>query len=317
MLSVDRSLRMHDQQVGLVCGLSSYPALKWTILHRYSSPQSGAGPQSGDYRATIDGNGQTTPTIGIEVDATGPHGTVKNVAIISSTGTAAIEDFGTGIRSAAAATTVGGLDSVDVSSDGRGMVFNGASPVLLNVSADDNMKVGIQLNSGAAGGALVHVDASDNTAGSGIWINGANGTSMTDVTANGNNGIGVWLDGASNNSLVAFNANDNAIAGVFVGCNSAGPDGHTCVSVGRSASNGNSVMGNVAVATRSTADGQKWGVAIGSGNSRNHVVFVEGSGNTIDDGLDENTNCDANVWSLNTFTKTSPSHITPFCIGNP
>jgi len=267
---------------------------------------------------TLTGNGSSEASVGIDVlPTTSLSAAVKNVAIM---GGGTVTSFGIGIRSAAVATSIG-ITPVAIMGNGTGVVLNGANPFLAGVTASSNADSGIKLNPGASGGALIEITAETQTNGAGIWLNGANGVFMTEIVADSNDTFGVWFDSASNNSLVGFDATNNTLAGVFLGCEDTGPDNTTCKSVKRAPSNGNNIFGDPTTSKVSTADnsdgisGQKWGVAIGKGNVRNHVVEVQGNGNTTD-ALDENPNCATNIWAHDFFVKFKPNVDEFFCIGS-
>jgi parallel beta-helix repeat protein len=117
--------------------------------------------------------------------------------------------------------------------------------------------------------------------------------------------FGIWLKSASNNLIAGFQAENNGTAGVYLGCNAAGPNGQSCPI----SSNGNTLTG-------ATVDGmggvlllQSYGIANGLGNQQNRFLSITGTGNIVDDALDENPNCGTNQWIYNVFTTANPTLI--------
>jgi parallel beta-helix repeat protein len=81
-------------------------------------------------------------------------------------------------------------------------------------------------------------------AGIGIYLNGVNGAFLNEAVAEGDGSFGIWLKSASDNVISGFIAESNNVAGVYLGCNEAGPNGTPCPT-GVASSNGNSLMGSV------------------------------------------------------------------------
>jgi hypothetical protein len=209
--------------------------------------------------------------------------------------------------------------------NGTGFVNNGALGLTLGYYAADANGVGLVLNNTTAAAAFSC--GNDFNTSDGIEINGGGKNTFYSCTAifNGGSGVvvsksnnnqfvafqannsakdGIILKSSSGNSLVAIQANANGEAGVYVGCSSAGiPDGTTC---GKSKSNLNSLVGGGSSPTTAD-DNNKIGVGIDAGNSNNQVAEVEGSGNKVKDAVDNNANCDKDLWALNSFNSVTPS----------
>jgi hypothetical protein len=122
--------------------------------------------------------------------------------------------------------------------------------------------------------------------------------------------FGIWLKNASDNLISGFESEDNGIAGVYLGCNAAGPNGKACPI----SSNGNTLGGwspgdNDASYKGGLLLQQSYGIAIGRGSLQNHFLFITGTGNIVDDALDENPNCGTNQWIYNVFTTANPTLI--------
>jgi hypothetical protein len=246
---------------------------------------------------TISGSSSSASTIGVEVAST-----AKTVLF----GDMTVTGFGQGIR-------LDGRDAVlatsTVSLNGRGVVVNGPAAFLSGVTADANNLAGIQVNSAAVGSTLLRVTA-DSNFGAGIKLVNVNGVSLVEADASTNSTFGVWLNGSSSNFLWDFTAEDNTIAGVYLGCNAAGPTGAACPP-GTLPASANMISGDLvgstnSVVSPSSPSKQKFGVAIDLGNGKNRVMGVTGKGNGIFDAIDKNASCATNLW-LATFTTVSPT----------
>jgi hypothetical protein len=257
---------------------------------------------------TISGSSSAASTIGVEVAST-----AKTVEF----GDMTVTGFGQGIR-------LDGRDAVLVTSmvslNGRGVVANGPAAILVSVTADANNLAGIQVNPGAVGSTLLQVTA-DSNFGAGVKLINVNGVSLIKSDASTNSTFGVWLKGSSSNLLWDFTAEDNTIAGVYLGCNAAGPTGGACPP-GTLPASANMISGDLvgstnSVVSPSSPSKQKFGVAIDLGNSKNRVLNVTGKGNGIFDAIDKNASCATNLW-LGTFTAVSQTPAASgnlFCIG--
>ena len=132
---------------------------------------------------------------------------------------------------------------VETTLNGKGVVVNGANAYLIEVISVLDNEVGIQINASATDLVGVIVEAVQAT-GAGIKLNGVNGVFMDEAVAVGNGTFGIWLQSASNNDFDGFESESNGVAGVYLGCNPAGPNGTACPS-GVASSNGNSFIGSV------------------------------------------------------------------------
>src|ERR1700730_7525018 len=156
-----------------------------------------------------------------------------------------------------------------VSLNGRGVVVNGPAAILSTITADANTLAGIQVNQAAVGTTLLQITA-DSNFGAGIKLVSVNGVSLIKSDASANSTFGVWLKGSSSNFLWDFTAEDNSIAGVYLGCNAAGPTGAACPP-GTLPASANMISGDLVGATNSVVSPsspakQKFGVAIDLGN---------------------------------------------------
>ncbi len=256
---------------------------------------------------TIVGPGKTTPTFGVHVEPTANKVILEGVVA---------ESFGQGVRVDGPNAS---LLSVITALNNKGVVLTGANAYLLVVESIQDNLVGIQVNATATDMVGVVVVAEDET-GAGIKLAGANGAYFNEAVALGCGTFGIWLQSASNNVFSGFESESNGVAGVYLGCNPAGPTGTACPA-GVPSSNGNSFAGAVYGSTNSLVSNtgspfnQGFGIAVGLGNLHNHFVTVTGAGNVNQDALDENPNCGSNRWFADTFTKSSPAkNTTPLCL---
>jgi parallel beta-helix repeat protein len=253
---------------------------------------------------TIKGPGPILGALGVSVESTANKVILEQIVA---------EDFRNGVRLNGPNAT---MVFVATAFNNIGVVVNGANAFLIEVASDLDNAAGIQINPGATDFVGVVVEAVDAT-GVGIFINGANGAFLNDAVALQNGTFGIRLKSASNNSIAGFEAEDNGVAGVYLGCNDAGPNGTACPP-GVPPSNGNSIMGSVYGSTNSLVTNtgsslnQRFGIAVGLGNRGNHFLTITGTGNLNDDALDENPNCANNRWFANNFTTSSPATNTTF-----
>jgi hypothetical protein len=256
----------------------------------------------------IQGPGSTTPTIGIHIEPTANKVLLQNIAF---------EDFGQGVRVDGPNASLLEITTID---NNKGMVVNGANAYIIgSTSVQDNL-AGIQANSTATDLAMLEITVVQ-AAGTGIKLAGVNGAYLTDIIIVQCGTFGIWLQSASNNAVSGFETLSNSVAGVYLGCNAAGPNDTACPP-GVSSSNGNSFTGNFfgsssqsIVSNTAPPPAQRFGIAVGLGNRGNHFFGIEGSSNVDDDALDENPDCANNRWFDDTFgTVSPPKNTTPFCI---
>jgi hypothetical protein len=163
----------------------------------------------------------------------------------------------------------------------------------------------------------------------GVYLNGAKQAKVSNFTANGNNKDGVRLFKASMNVIQGFSAanngrygvwlmassrntidlgdlyiQDNSIAGIYLGCWSAGPNGQACKPK-VAPSSYNSIFDGY---TDGASGGQNYGIAIDLGDNFNKVAHMSAIGNTDADVVDYNTECGNNLWISVEYAKpSSPS----------
>jgi parallel beta-helix repeat protein len=251
---------------------------------------------------TITGPGSATGTVGIHV-LTG-----ANLAIVDGVTTTG---FGVGIQADGKEPFI--LASVS-ESNGVGFVLNGSASVVYDAVAETNLFAGFKVSPTAGGSTILVASSIGNTVG--FKLVRVSGTAMYAVTATGNAAFGFWLNGAYDSNITGLTAQDNTVAGIYLGCNAAGPIGTPCPA-GTPASAENVIQSDLFSSSgpsnvSPTGPGkQRYGIAIDRGNLRNRIFRVAGSGNSIFDAFDENPGCGTNDWGAllftNTFTTVSPT----------
>lgn len=141
--------------------------------------------------------------------------------------------------------------------------------------------------------------------GSGIQLKRTTSSRVHEVNSWNNGDAGIWLDGSRGISVEGANSYNNGTSDVYIGCSTAQePDGTTCASQGLPASNGNRVVQSQ---FNNAGNPAPVGIGIDRGNHNNQVMQNSAVDATTDDLVDENTNCDSNIWMFNTFSTASPS----------
>ena len=114
-----------------------------------------------------------------------------------------------------------------------------------------------------------------------------------------------------------FSSTNNGVAGIYLGCNAAGPNGTACPAGRRTVQQGQLPLGTSPNnSTVNNTGSERFGIAVGLGNLRNHLFSISGTGNVTYDALDENPNCGSNWWVGDNFITSSPPPNTspnPFC----
>jgi hypothetical protein len=239
---------------------------------------------------TLKGPGSAIETDGVHIELYAKRVTLQSVETTN---------FGRGIFIEGPNATV--RDAV-TSFNNRGTVVNGVHALLIGQSSNRDGAAGIQVNDKAKNFEMTSSTANEAT-GAGIVLYGVSGAVLNSVVAQDNVIFGIWLRNASNNLLTSFDTEDNGTAGVYLGCKAGGPNGQSCPI----SSSGNTISGGLVGDMGGLLLQQSYGIAVGKGNQNNELIGIEGTGNVIDDALDENPNCADNRWLQNSFTTTSPA----------
>jgi hypothetical protein len=179
---------------------------------------------------------------------------------------ATIQTFGVGLQIDAPGALADNF--IALSNTDAGVVLNHVQQAdLSNFSAAHNLNDGVRIVAGAN-----------------------NLLQMPMIFDNGR--FGVWLQSSSHNSVGNFAVQSNALAGIYIGCSSAGPQG-ACPR-GSPLSNYNYLFSGVAGIVSSGS--QQYGVAIDLRDNFNRVVNVAAVDNDKLDLFDANSDCAANYW---------------------
>jgi Right handed beta helix region len=200
------------------------------------------------------------------------------------------------------------------SNGGDGAVLNAVRNSTFQVVADSNNGNGLTIKGGSSnfiffsemtvnkadgaailnstGNTLYDLRAEENT-GNGITIKGGSGNSIVDAEAGNNHGDGVAILNSSRNTVQLGGVFGNAGVGLHIGCQPSNmPVGSACRAGGASSDN---------VVDELSAGGNGWGIVIDNGNHRNRIVNNTVLSNTNADLIDDNADCDSNLWIQNTF----------------
>ncbi len=188
------------------------------------------------------------------------------------------------------------VTTIDVTGNGTGVLLKGGSRNQIDFidapeCAGPGNGVGVSLVS-SNNNTVQTFDAGDfgcvGNTNDGVDLVKSNNNSIVDYDANDNGGNGVKLDHSSKNSLVDGGNNDNGGDGILLDAGS----------------------NHNVIADSGDSDNAVNGIEISAGDKSNTVHFVFSKGNTGTDLVDQNTNCDKDVWSNNCFVTQSQA-----CIG--
>ncbi len=145
--------------------------------------------------------------------------------------------------------------------------------------------IGLEIDS--ANGLIVDFKADKNLQ-AGVLLNKARNNNLNDFQANQNGVYGVWLEASSSNQINCSDATKNGSTGIYLGCSPNGPTGTACKGTGPNTKN--------KIYDNSTGNNTFAGVAIDLGQTKNEVIQIYSTGNGKFDLVDENSNCDNNLW---------------------
>jgi Right handed beta helix region len=177
-----------------------------------------------------------------------------------------------------------------ISGFNEGVEIDGVGAVAENFTSASNSDAGVYLNNSRQA-RVANFTTSGNL--DGVRVSSGTDNVVEGVTAHTNSRYGVWLESTSYNSVEGFLVEDNQMAGVYVGCWPAGPQGTKCARKIKP-SNYNSILDGSAV--KNSAGDQAFGIAIDLGNSNNRVSGVTTSFNSESDLVDDNPDCGNNIW---------------------
>ena len=245
----------------------------------------------------LKGPGSATMTVGVHIAQKANRVTLQSVEATN---------FGQGMLIEGPNATVReGITSFN----NKGTVVTGDHALLVGQSSNRDGFAGIEIDETANNFVMTSGTANEAT-GAGILLYGVKGAVLSSVVAKDNVTYGIWLRRASNNLISAFDTEDNGTAGVYLGCNPAGPNAQPCPI----SSDGNTISVGI-VSNMGILLHQSYGIAVGIGNRNNDLLNITGTGNFVDDALDEKPNCGTNRWLSNDFTSSNPPRNTTFtCI---
>lgn len=152
--------------------------------------------------------------------------------------------------------------------------FNGKYGVMVDHSTDVHVE---NVAAASTSGAITPTDV-------GIFLNSSNNNHLGPVSTGGNKTVGLWLNQSSDNLLHDHGNSGNMDTGVLVGC-----------SVDRKNCNGNDHSDRDWIITGSAGGNKNADIRVRR-HSHQNVITINNT-NTM---VDENPNCDSNVWYNNT-----------------
>ena len=296
------------------------------VLINDSVDSFGTGIQVAAANAIVDGNFYTNDNVGNGIVINGASGSAifdfdsnDNGGIgvaINKGSNVKVFDFdandntGTGVSlTKSSGSLVDDFEADTNSTDG--LVLNGSSANnIIDCDTDSNTGNGMALSS-SNGNTVSDCDANSNT-GSGIALSGSNGNAISNGGIYEDKNYGIWLQASSKNVVDYNDAEGNTQADIYIGCAAdGGPTGAACSGIGNSDSN----RVTVNYVGKDGVTAQKYGVAVDLGDSMNVIsggnLNSGPSPDTIDDYIDENPDCDKNVWFHNSGSTSSPESCIP------
>lgn len=231
------------------------------------------------------------------------HDTTVQGTDPSETGQAIINGWGTGLEDGANNVVVelfrqiGGNTFNPHGNAGDGVVLRNASSVTVaNFNASFNGGTGVNVQ-GGSNNRILNCDSIANS-GNGVILASSNVNTISNCSINGNTGYGVWLNTSNQNQIFTSAINGNGKIGVLVGCHKEGKcngnKGSDLNHFSSSGANGNSGAG----------------ITVEEGSSNNQITNMSSAGNGGSfDLIDNNANCDGNLWFNNAFGDASQSCI--------
>jgi len=247
----------------------------------------------------IIGNGSG---IGILIQSSAHDSTVQGTDT-SEVGQAVVNHWGTGIEVDANNVVIelfngiGAPSMFDTGNTGDGILLKSASSVTVdNFHASSNGGSGVDVQ-GGSNNRFMNCDSLTNT-GNGMVFASSNGNTISNCTITGNTGYGIWLNTSDQNQIFTSAVAGNKKIGILVGCQKEGK----CL--GSKGSNLNHFSSTGAKGNSGA------GVTVEQGSSNNQITSMTASGNGGgNDLIDNNPNCDGNLWFNNIFGSASQSCI--------
>lgn len=221
----------------------------------------------------------------------------------TETGQAIVNGWGTGVEVDADNVVIelfrqiGGNTFNPHGNAGDGILLKGATnTTVANFNASFNGATGVDVQGGGRN-RFMNCDSISNVA-NGVILASSNVNMISNCTIIANTGYGVWLNSSNQNQIFTSSVNANGKIGVLVGCHKEGKctggKGSSQNHFSSSGANGNSGAG----------------VTVEEGSSDNQITNMSSGGNGGSaDLIDNNSNCDGNLWFNNAFGNASQSCI--------
>jgi hypothetical protein len=221
---------------------------------------------------------------------TGPFGQNVTAAGIR------ILDSASGVQIGAFGSTIEGF-AVGILVEGTGVSLLG--PLVVT----ENLQQGVLVNH--ANNVVIQNLSSGGNAGTGLEVALSSGVMVqSQVTLQSNNGYGLWVHSSSGNQFFELSATQNLMSGIYVGESgalSSGADKSPATAPAAS-------QQNIFLAGGVIANGGS-GIVIGSGDTLNYIVGMQGQSNGATDAVDQNGDCTHNTWTQNMFATKNPACI--------
>lgn len=194
-----------------------------------------------------------------------------------------ILDSASGVQIGALGSTIQGF-AVGILVEGTGVSLLG--PLVVT----KNLQQGVLLSH--ANNIVIQNLNSGGNAGTGLEIALSSGVMVqSQVTLQSNNGYGLWVHSSSGNQFFQLFATQNLLSGIYVGESGALASQQNIFLAGGVIANGGS------------------GIVIGSGDTLNYIVAMQGQSNGATDAVDQNGDCTHNTWTQNMFVTKNPACI--------
>jgi parallel beta-helix repeat protein len=176
------------------------------------------------------------------------------------------------------------------------LLKNASNTTVANFNASFNGGTGVDVQGGSKN-RIMNCDSISNIA-NGVILASSDVNTILNCTIVANTGYGVWLNSSNQNQIFTSALNGNGKIGLLVGCHKEGK----CT--GSKGSNQNHF-------SSSGANGNNGaGVTVEEGSSNNQITNMSSAGNGGSaDLIDNNPNCDGNLWFNNKFGDASQSCI--------
>jgi hypothetical protein len=182
----------------------------------------------------------------------------------------------------------------DITNFAIGIEDDGNNAVVENFGASMNTDTGLFVN-GASGSTFGSFGTGHNTK-HGIHLRNASHIVLHNFGPSNNGTYGVWVETSSNNLIDQFFSATNGIANIYIGCSATGPAGPGCDGF-------NSASNVVASGQMNSSPG--YGLAIDEASLGNVISDAGQNANSTFDVFDGNTLCGTNLWFENSYSSSN------------